>query len=407
MFPVRPWARSIPLRVLFALVAASCHKEVTTPPQEDDECSGARCVEEAEAFLLYKEFDKARPPLARVCEAGDGFACFRLAELHQHGRGGPVDLTQAATLYEESCAKKYGEGCERRYLLAQEGQGGPELELDFALKACEGGRPNGCMHAAEQVKAGRGVEPDLVRVAETFEKACALGDVTGCTGAGDILLDPTGPAERRARGLSAFVKACTGHSGYGCLRVGLAFHDGVGTQADLTKAKSHFTRACEFSDPDGCRIAEQLAAANGAPIVLELTTTAAELSRDGLEARGVSCNMSERGLPALGEVLSQVARHKSALDGCIKSGGEAVAVTWEFEGGEVQGARVTDKLAKKAAGCVAFVLRKAKPPGQGKCEAVLLLGDAAAAATAFTARVEKAKAKGDGRKHIRVGADDE
>lgn len=356
--------------------------------------------------MFYGDHTAAREPLAAVCTGGDGFACYRLAELHQKGQGGPVDVAKATQLYEESCTYKYGEGCERRYQLATEVPTSPELELDFALKACDFQRPLACMHAAGMIRAGRGAEPDLARVTKVYEKACALKDLDGCNGVGDLLADPEGPAEDKARSLTAFIKACVGHSGYGCLRVGVAFHEGIGTPPDLARAQAHFTRACEFSEKDGCRAAEQLAAANGSPITLELTTRAEQLAADGLEARSLSCRMSEQGLPALGEVLSVVARTKGPLDACAKDG-EAVRVTWEFARGRVLDAKVTDPVSKKLQSCVASALRKAKLPGLGACEAVLLLGDPSGAAKALASRADAEKARGDGRRHIRVSADAE
>ncbi len=413
MISVRPRARPLTKSPGFALVAAfacvatftltSCHKEPTAVPEADGECTGARCVEEAEAAMYYKDYAKARGPLATVCEK-DGFACFRLAELHQHGRGGPMDLPKAASLYEEACTKEYGEGCERRYMLVAEGHGGPEVELDYALKACDGGRPKGCMHLAEQIAAGRGVEPDPARISQAYEKACALGDTDGCIGAGELLSDPEGPADAKVKGLAQFVKACVGHNGYGCLRVGVAFHEGIGTPQDLERAKAHFVRACEWSDKDGCHAAEQMAAAPGQPISLELSTKAAELDENGLSAREVSCRMSERGLPALSKALAAVARIKDKLDGCAK-GGAAVEVSWDFADGEVQAARVNGKAAKKLAQCVGWTMRKAKLRGVGSCDAVLLLGDPEGAAKALADRANKPK--DDGRKHIRISADDE
>jgi len=389
--------------VAFTLVTTSCHKESTTAPADDGPCTGARCVEEAEAAMYYKDYAKARGPLATVCEK-DGFGCFRLAELHQHGRGGPMDLAKAASLYEEACTKEYAEGCERRYLLVQEGHGGPEVELEYALKACDGGRPLGCMHAAEQINAGRGVERDPARVAKTYEKACALGDTDGCIGAGELLSDPEGPADAKAKALTSFVKACVGHNGYGCLRVGVAFHEGIGTPQDLVKAKAHFIRACEWSDKDGCHAAEQMAASNGEEVELELTTKAAELGEGGLAARDMSCRMNKQGLPALGDVLAAVARNKDALDKCARDGA-AVAVSWQFDEGEIKSAKVQDKAESKVAKCVGWTMRKTKLRGAGTCEAVLLLGDPDGAAKSLAARAKEPKS--DGRKHIRIANDDE
>jgi TPR repeat protein len=390
--------------IVLALLLVNCHKETTVAPVEEG-CWGATCVEQAEAAMYYGDHAAAREPLAAVCEGGDGFACHRLAELHQHGRGGAVDLAKAATLYEQACEKEHAEGCERRADLARDGQGGPTVELDFALKACEQQRPLACLRVGEQLATARGVEADIPRATEHYEKACKLGDVDGCVAAGNLLSNPEGPAEAKVRALSAFVAACVGHNGYGCLRAAIAFHNGTGTKPDPVRALAHFTRACEWSNADGCHVAEQLKAADGKPVVLELTSEAEELGHDGLEARSVLCRMDEQGPSALGEVMSSVARYKPALDACAKDGA-ALKVSWEFADGKVQDAKLHGWAPKKVATCVSAVLRRARLAPTGACEAVLLLGDKDGAMKALAARPVKKK-KRDNAVHIKVGADDE
>lgn len=402
---VRPRARSIPKYAVLLVLAAACHRQQSERPPDEEGCTGARCVEQAEAAMYYRDYEHAREPLALVCEGGDGFACFRLAELYQHGRGGGVDVTKAAALYAESCTKDYGEGCERRADLARDGEGDPAIELEFARKACESGRPLACLRAANQLDVGRGVERDANGAIALFEKACGLGDTDGCTGAGERLAVPDGPPDGKARALTAFIKACTGHNGYGCLRVGVAFHDGLGAPKDLVKAQAHFTRACEWSVEDGCHAAKQLAAAGGESVLLELTSKAESLGQDGLEARALTCRMDEQGLPALGEVLAGVARHKAALDACAKDGA-ALEVRWEFDGGRVREAKLKDRAGGKLGKCVVNTLRKARIKATGTCEAVLLLGDPDGAAKALAARPPPEK-KGDGRTHVRVTAEEE
>ena len=399
---VRHLARWIRIGITFALAtAAGCHKSSSsTGPVDDGKCTGARCVEQAEAAMYYGDPASAREPLAAVCKGGDGFACFRLAELHQHGRGGPVDIDQAVQLYAESCEKTHGEGCERRADLAAEGQGGPEVELEFASKACKRDRPLACLRGGQQLNEGRGVERNVTLAIDLFQKACGLAELDGCTAAGDLLSDPEGTPEAKARSYAVYNTACKRHSAYGCLKVGMAFHEGVGVPANPEAARTHFARACEFADEDGCRAEKQLAEANGKRVIIELSTKAAELSMGGLEARTVSCRMADQGLPALEEILASVAEHKVALDGCAKDG-TAVAVTWEFAGGRVREAKVTDEVAPKLAKCVAATLRKAKPATSGGCKAVLLLGDPNGAAKALTAR---AQPKGT---HVRISKDDE
>ena len=387
---------------MFALALAGCHKDSSsTTPVDDGPCTGARCVEQAEAAMYYGDPTSAREPLEAVCKGKDGFACFRLAELHQHGRGGPMDLGQAVELYARSCELAYGEGCERRAELAAAGEGGPEVELEFAVKACERDRPLACLRGATQLNTGRGIERDTNKAIELYQKACGLAELDGCTAAGDLLSDPEGTPEAKARSYAAYNTACKRHNAYGCLKVGVAFHEGVGVPASPEAARTHFARACEFADEDGCRAEKLLAEAKGKRVTIELSTKAAELSMGGLEARTVSCRMQEQGLPALEEILAGVAEHKAALDDCAKTG-EAIAVTWEFAGGRVRDAKVTDDIPPKQAKCITATLRKAKLATSGTCKAVLLLGDPTAAATALTARsVPK------GSKRVHIGKEEE
>lgn len=387
---------------MFALAAASCHKGGSTEaPPADDTCFGARCVEEAEAAMYYRDYETAREPLTAVCDKGDGFQCFRLAELWHQGRGGPADLTKAAQYYEASCAGDYAEGCERRSDLAREGDGDPAVELEFAIKACKGGRPLACNRAGEQLNAARGVERDEEQAIMMFQAACRLGDADGCNSAGKLLVAQNSH-EAKSRGLAAFVSACTGHNAHGCLQVGIAFHNGVGTKPDIERARQHFVRACEWAEKEGCNLEKQLAEADGKPVELQFTTAAPELASGGLQAKNISCRMTEQGPPALNDVMSGVARHKQSLDRCAEKG-VAVAVTWEFEKGRVHEVKA-HRLPKKMANCVAWTLRKARLTGTGTCEAMLLLGDADGATKSLErteARVEaKAKAKAKRVKHI-------
>ncbi|HEY8375861.1 MAG TPA: tetratricopeptide repeat protein, partial [Nannocystis sp.] len=317
---------------MFTLVAfPACHRNRSEAQEpESEECFGARCVEEAEAAMWYKDYEKAREPLTAVCERGDGFQCYRLAELWHYGRGGPVDMGKAAKYYEASCAGDYPEGCEKRAELAREGDGDPAVELEYAMKACEGGRPLACVRAGEQINTARGVERDEAKAIEMFQKGCRLGDTDGCNGAGDLLFAQKS-IDAQTRGLAAYIAACTGHSGYGCLKAGIAFHEGIGTRRDIERARQHFARACEFLENDGCLIEKELAKAGGEPIVLQFTSEVDELASGGLQAYDFTCRMTEQGPSALDMVLSRVARHKDSLDGCMKNSGAAVAVAWEFD----------------------------------------------------------------------------
>ncbi len=373
---------------IFGLSVAviGCHKAPSHAPEGDDSCTGARCVEEAEAAMYYGDHETARAPLLAVCEGGDGFACFRLAELEQHGRGGPVNLAGALQLYEDACNKGHAEGCARRAEMAGEDADGLATAFEFSVKGCTGGLPQSCVIAARQVHTGSGVERDDTRATMLFQEACRLGDVDGCVGAGDLLVAlPRATPEDKARSFAAYNLACKRRHSEACLKLALAYYEGIGTPASAQAAQTHFARACEFGQQDGCRAAQQIEAVGGKPVVLQMTTAIAETDMDGLAVRSLSCRTTERGQPVVEDVLASVAEHKLALDACAKNGA-AIAVSWEFANGRVREAKVSDRMSQKQAKCVVAALRRAKPAATGDCTAVLLLGAPDGAQKALAAR---------------------
>ena len=395
-------------QILLAFVVAGCHKESTSTAPTDEHCDGARCVEQAEAAMYYGDFDHAREPLTAVCDNKDGFACYRLAELYQFGRGGPVDLDKAAALFEQSCEYEHFEGCDKRAELARSGTGSAATELEYAIKGCEGRRPLMCIAAGQQLIAGRGIDRDPQKALSMYEKGCDLGDVDGCTGAGDILSDPKNgnSNDAKTRALTSYISACVGHSGYGCLKVGIAMHEGIGIPRDEEKARTHFTKACEFNIKDGCEAVKQLDQAKGKDIDLALTTTVAQLGQGGLETRNLSCRMTKYGLPALDEGVEKLARHKAPLDACATDGA-AVGISVKFENGKVKEARIKGKTPFKISKCVKDILQKVRLGNEGRCEAVLLLGNPDGAAKELAARLEAAAEKGDGLNHVHISDEDE
>jgi TPR repeat protein len=381
---VAPWLGAL------VMTSPGCQKS-GTPVAEPTGCFGARCVEEAEAALYYGDDAAAREPLALVCEKGDGFQCFRLAALYEEGRGGPVDLAKAAKAFEDACAADYSEGCERRYELAAKQEGGAEVELEFAIKACEGARRSGCTYAGDMMRDGRGVATDRARAADLYEKGCGLGDVDGCVRAGDLLLDPALPWESQARGIAAYIGGCVGYNSYACVRVGVAMYEGTGMPPTPDRAAAQFKKACEMSDEDGCHLTKQLEEAGGKTVALELTSTASVVQSGDLIAHELACRSSARGEEALRKALAGLSAFKPALDACTKSG-VAVKMEWRSEKGKISGVKIPED--KRLAGCVSAALRKARTPPILRCEGLILLGapEEAAAAAAAIAEAKAAKA---------------
>ncbi len=343
---------------------------------------GAGCIEEAEAALWEGEEEAAREPLERLCDDDDdAFSCFRLAVLHEEGLGGPKDIKKAGRYFERACELDNEEACERRFELAAR-QADTTAELEFAKKACEGGRPLGCMTSAAILNEGRAGARDKEQAIELYEKACGVGDADGCAMAGDLLFDPNGTTLNKARALTAYGSACVGYSGRGCLQLAVCFYEGIGAPQNIDKARTHFKDACELGVKDGCHNAKRLAGSSS--ISLELTSEAETLTERRIVAREISCLSSQYGESGLRTSLGAIARHRRALNECIKEGkGAAVGIRWTFKNGRIREVRGNGKGSKRYVGCVAKALRKKGAPGSGKCSAVLLLGDPELADAAY------------------------
>jgi TPR repeat protein len=92
--------------------------------------------------------EKAVDLLTRSCEGGNAEGCFFLGEMYRLGEGIEHGDTRAVALYVESC---------------------------------EGGYAMGCNSLGEVYEHGAlGVEQDLVRAREYYDRACNLKKPTGC-----------------------------------------------------------------------------------------------------------------------------------------------------------------------------------------------------------------------------------
>jgi hypothetical protein len=268
-------------------------------------------------------------------------------------------------------------------------EGDSAAELEFSLKACEGGRSLGCMTAGKSLDEGRVGARDKERAAELYEQACGIGAADGCTLAGDLLFDPKGSTLTKARTFTAYNSACVGYSGRGCLQTAICFYDGIGVPPNIDKARSHFTDACELGVEDGCHNAKRLASAKDTSAELELTTEAETMAEKGIVARELSCQSTRYGEAGLRAMLAAVARRRRAINECVKDGdGVAVGIRWSFSKGRISEVRYNGKASKRQVGCIGKELRKKSAPGKGMCSAVLLLGDPDKADAAYPVKPE-------------------
>jgi len=174
-------------------------------------------VDEAGARAARARFDALA---TEACEAGDPYACWRLATYLRTPEGD--DARRADTLDQAAAA--------------------------LALPACAEGIPRGCYVEASLAVAGRGgLEEDPARAAEMAEQACLNGELIACRWAAGLLRS----VERYGRALEAARRGCLEADDLGACERWLGIRRYC---ADAICAEIHVSR-----DPDVVAHASELA----------------------------------------------------------------------------------------------------------------------------------------------------
>ena len=115
----------------------------------------------------------------------------------------------------------------------------------------------------------------------------------------------------------------------------------------------------------------------------DATVAVDTLSVDGLEVRALQCRLESGGLFASAMVVGALSKQKPALDACAPQGA-AFRIGWTWAGGGTTVRTITGSAPDKT-DCISAVLKTIQAPSGGACEAVLLVGQPAAAAAAAEA----------------------
>lgn len=108
------------------------------------------------------------------------------------------------------------------------------------------------------------------------------------------------------------------------------------------------------------------------------------LEVDGLAVRSLTCTLEETGLFVLVGVLGALSPEKQALDACAPEGA-AFRVRWTWAEGATRDVEVESSSAGERDACIVEIVARSLPTVDGQCEAVLLVGDRAAAEVAADA----------------------
>jgi len=200
----------------------------------------------------------------RACNGRDAFACLRLADAAQKGRGVPSDTRRAAALAVEACDLGELRGCTFRgaQLVAANDLRGGIRQFE---RACSGGESVACTELGELYETGRGVPRDVKRAARSYyATACAHGVAVACTRGGRLferapeIVDLPKAAEMYERG-------CRLAQAQSCFDIGVMYAEGRGRPRDAAQALSFYEQACARGLKQVCALVAQLRSSAPSP----------------------------------------------------------------------------------------------------------------------------------------------
>ena len=121
-----------------------------------------------------------------------------------------------------------------------------------------------------------------------------------------------------------------------------------------------------------------------AGLLLSSDLNVGSLSVDGLEVRDLACTMDQVNFMTGMQTVAALAARKADFDACAPEGA-AFAVKWTWGSKGTADVGVVNSSKTTANACIQKALVKASSSLTGKCTAVILAGDATAAATAAAA----------------------
>ena len=131
-------------------------------------------------------FDQAFDLYTPLCEAGDGRACYQVAEIHRRGLDRAQDFDAADTAYQA---------------------------------ACDAGFASGCTQLGNLLFEGRGVDEDKPRARALYEIACERGEMAACGALGSMKYVGLGGPRERLEGETLMRRSCTAGVTYACSQI--------------------------------------------------------------------------------------------------------------------------------------------------------------------------------------------
>lgn len=324
-------------------------------------------------MLLSDTPEAAIPLLTWACANDSADACANLASSY---RGERLPKPEASVIHDlnvRGCAAGSPRSCGMLGIDYLEGEGVDEdlnKAAELLAQACKQDEAESCS-VLGNLLATADDQQDLSGAAKAFERACELGEIESCKNAGVVYLQGLGETELA---LALFDRACTAKDAGACYNLGAVYGTGLGVPEDQAEGEKWMRKACELGDQDGCKGAEQLAAAQDPNAVAGANLNIGSMDVNGMTIMDLQCRLSGGGgLFGSMALVATLADKKKAFDKCAPKGA-APSVRWDFEGGKTKVLNVDDPSDKVAA-CVEKIMKQVPATMEAQCRATILVGN--------------------------------
>ena len=188
--------------------------------------------------------NKSVQELESLCENNDLKACHKAGVKH-------IDRTQSVKLFEKSCNGGYGKGCIGLGDAYEKGKGveqNMQKAIELYNKTIELGENEGHYWLGRLYT----VKQDYAKAFECYQKGCEQEDNVSCFKVGYAYYEGYGVKQDFIKSKEIFERLCEKDDAIGCAALGVQYENGKGVRQDFTKAKELYGKACDLGSQSGC-----------------------------------------------------------------------------------------------------------------------------------------------------------
>ena len=219
-------------------------------------------INQARGLQKVGKFKDAADILTPLAAEGHPVALYHLGRAYKNGWGVEPDFGYARTLFQEAARFAFAYRGEAAYEVGRlyqrsAGENCSRIALEWFLKALAFDNPKAHVQLAKHFERGLGIERDLARAFDHYEKAAIAGYPTSTINYARILLkgrygltpDPEKARFWAERAIDGLMKKARGGSASAAKSLGRIYRDGEFVAADPERAREWFTRSASLGDP--------------------------------------------------------------------------------------------------------------------------------------------------------------